>query len=346
VRDEATTPVSSTSLTATINLATVTVARQAVIDDALYVGGTEGSDRIIVNPNGSIRFGTTTLPLLSYGGPVIVFGNGGNDTISTNNVRFPVQFYGGAGNDYLSGGASDDILDGGDGNDRLLGGQGYDILLGGSGNDTMAGGAHDDFAIGDDMFDPVDGELFLFSFNNGEYEVELPIRLADAPGRDTINGDVGNDRLYGGPNNDRLNGGNGNDLLRGGTGNDTLDGGNNDDLLLGEDGADLLYGRAGNDILIGGRGTDTLYGYNGDDLLYGGDIFEFNTDEDLQELWMLWQSAQQDDAVSVLEGLFGDDDEVADTLHGETGIDWYLMFAKDKIRVTAETKAPNEFRNY
>ncbi len=346
VQDEFTTPPKPSSLATTINLAEVTVARQVVIDDVLYVGGSERSDRIIVSGDGSIRFNGTPLPKEWPGGRMVIFGNAGSDTITTSGVRFPVEFYGGTGNDYLAGGTSDDILDGGDDNDRILGGNGNDILLGGSGNDRLTGGAGDDYAFGDHMIDFINGEMFTFSFNGGAEMVELPIRLGSNPGRDIIAGDNGNDILYGGPANDTLTGGNGNDLLRGGEGSDRLDGGYGDDLLLGEGGADLLYGRNGADILIGGSGLDSLYGGNDDDLLYGGDLLEDTTDDDLQDLWMLWRTAQQEDAVTALESLFGEDDIAGDVLHGERGDDWYLLFANDRLRISSEAKAPNEIRRY
>jgi autotransporter-associated beta strand protein len=346
VQDEFTTPPKPTSLATTIDLAEVTVARQAVIDGALYVGGSEQSDRIIVSGDGSVRFNGVPLPKEWPGGRFIVLGNGGSDTISTSGVRFPVEFYGGAGNDYLAGGTSDDILDGDDDNDRILGGNGNDILLGGSGNDRLSGGNGDDYAFGDHMIDFANGEMFTFSFSGGADMVELPIRLGSKPGRDTIAGDNGNDTLDGGPGNDTLTGGNDDDLLRGGEGNDRLDGGNGDDLLLGEGGADLLYGRGGHDILIGGSGLDSLYGGNDDDLLYGGDLLEDNTDDDLQDLWMFWRTAQPEDAVDALESLFGDEDASGDTLHGERGDDWYLLFARDRLRVSSEAKSPNVIKTY
>jgi Ca2+-binding RTX toxin-like protein len=349
VRDEATMPLSPSSLTTTIDLATITVAQQAIIGDALFVGGTEGTDRIIVSANGSIRFNSKLLPNIWEGGRVVVLGNGGNDTITTSSVRFPIEFYGGAGNDYLAGGNSDDILDGGEGNDRLLGGNGNDILLGGGGADRLYGGNGDDYGLGDHFLDRDSGEPTFFAFYDAfgdvDFEVELPISLSDRPGADTVNGDGGNDVLYGGPMNDRLNGGSGNDLLRGGDGNDVLDGGHGDDFLLGEVGSDILYGRNGSDVLIGGQDIDTLNGGNGEDLLFGGDIFEGNTDEDLAELWMMWRNFEQDDAIDALisgDNPLGEDDELADTLNGERDIDWYVLFARDRIRTTAETRAPNQ----
>ena len=108
----------------------------------------------------------------------------------------------------------------------------------------------------------------------------------------------------------------------------------------------MLYGRNGADILIGGSGLDSLYGGNDDDLLYGGDLLEDTTDDDLQDLWMLWRTAQQEDAVTALESLFGEDDIAGDVLHGERGDDWYLLFANDRLRISSEAKAPNEIRRY
>jgi Ca2+-binding RTX toxin-like protein len=65
------------------------------------------------------------------------------------------MYYGGPGNDQITGSSSndtingqggDDILNGGAGNDTLYGGAGNDILAGGSGNDILWGG------IGADKF--------------------------------------------------------------------------------------------------------------------------------------------------------------------------------------------------
>jgi hypothetical protein len=328
-----------------LDLTRVSIDQQAIIGDALYVGGTEGSDRIIVTANGTIRYNNKLLPNIYEGGRVVVLGNGGNDTITTSSVRFPIEFFGGAGNDYLAGGNSDDILDGGDGADRILGGNGNDILLGGSGADRLYGGNGNDYGFGDHQIDLEFGEPTMFTFYDAfgeiEFEVELLIGESESPGKDTINGDAGDDVLYGGALNDRLNGGAGNDLLRGGDGNDVLDGGAGDDFLLGEFGADTLYGRNGNDILIGGLGVDALNGSNGDDLLFGGDIFDGNTGEDVAELWMLWRNFQQEEAVDELLAL-GEDDELADMLNGERDIDWYILFERDRIRTTAETRSPNQ----
>jgi autotransporter-associated beta strand protein len=334
----------------TINLPPVVLSPVAEIDGSIYVGGTQGSDRIIVSPASGggvmIRYNNTNYGPLSVSDKVVVFGNGSNDTITVSG-RFdiPVEFYGGEGNDYLAGGNGDDILDGGPGDDRLLGGNGNDILLGGAGNDRLSGGNGDDLMYGDSSVNLTVPREFD--------ELVLVLPPPNQQGRDIIAGDNGNDIAYGEGGNDTITGGNDDDLIRGGDGNDRLDGGNGNDFLLGEGGADLLYGRSGNDILIGGGGLDSLYGGNEDDLLFGGDLFEGNTDDDLQDLWMLWRSSGANDdpnaagsAFDVLEDLFGDYDLFGDTLTGERGDDWYAMFQNDRFRTSSEAKLPNEFRFY
>ncbi|MBV8270743.1 MAG: hypothetical protein JO067_00565 [Cupriavidus sp.] len=91
-------------------------------------------------------------------------------------------YFGGAGNDALSGADLEaDYLFGLEGNDTLYGYGGDDVLDGGTGNDRLYGGY----------------------------------------GNDTLQGGEGHDDLYGGDGNDVLDGGAGNDYLNGGTGNDT-----------------------------------------------------------------------------------------------------------------------------
>ena len=58
---------------------------------------------------------------------IVAYGLAGNDTISAGNVGYPVEFYGGLGNDYLRGADGDDLLSGGAGNDLILGGDGDNL---------------------------------------------------------------------------------------------------------------------------------------------------------------------------------------------------------------------------
>jgi autotransporter-associated beta strand protein len=334
----------------TIDLTSVVVSRLVVIDGVLYVGGTDRSERIIVQSSNSqgvfVKIdGRNYYPSEPVWDRVVVYGNGGSDSITVTGYVLPVEFYGGAGNDYLAGSSYADLLDGGEGNDRILGGNGDDVLLGGGGNDRLSGGNGNDYLHGDDTVDNVSGMAVYFD----SLEREISIGHSANPGRDTLAGDNGDDIVDGGPNDDRVAGGNGNDIVRGGAGNDRVDGGNDDDLVLGDDGADLLYGRAGNDVLIGGYGIDSLYGESGDDLLYGSGLFEDVELDDLIAIWMSWRDGDSEGAADALTDL-AMDDLVGDTLHGDRGIDWYLLFAeyavagKDRLRVASDGRAPNEVR--
>ncbi|HSV72020.1 MAG TPA: calcium-binding protein [Methylibium sp.] len=218
------------------------------------------------------------------------------------------QFFGGLGNDTITGGDGYDSLFGEGGNDVIYGGSatpqgelynGYDLLIGGAGNDTLFGGG----------------------------------------GYDTLEGGIGNDRLDGGQANDTLTGGAGIDrfflnrdggaetdlvtdfsiadvdvidlsslgisdfatvqrLITGGTlGSSlsarldnaahvlTLQGISSTSLtsanfvlsalsapqnIIGGSYIDDLFGGLGNDTITGGDGYDALFGETGNDRLYGG----------------------------------------------------------------------------
>src|SRR5262245_61221683 len=109
-----------------------------------------------------------------------------------------LQFYGGSGNDDITGGALNDTLVGNAGRDQLSGGGGNDALDGGAGVDILEGGAGDD-------------------------------RLSGGLGIDILSGDAGNDTLDGGDSADLMSGGDDNDLLEGGAGADNMDGGDGND---------------------------------------------------------------------------------------------------------------------
>jgi hypothetical protein len=88
----------------------------------------------------------------------------------------------------------------------------------------------------------------------------------DPNGKDTLNGDDGDDILKGLAGEDELLGGTGNDMLDGGEGNDKLGGG---------DGQDNLQGGDGNDELDGGSGQDWMFGGLGDDIYHVDDILDY-----------------------------------------------------------------------
>ena len=94
-------------------------------------------------------------------------------------------FYGGPGNDSITGGGGDDWAHGGQGSDTLGGGGGHDRLVGGEGNDNLAGGDGHDILVG-------------------------------GAGHDVLHGLTGHDLLIGGTGDDTLSGDAGRDLLLGG----------------------------------------------------------------------------------------------------------------------------------
>lgn len=211
--------------------ATVTITVTNIfVDDTgtLFVNGSSAGDRIVLqtSSNGStlVRFNNKANYVQGVSTKIIVFGQGGPDTITVSgNLGVPIELYGGAGNDYLAGSSSSDLLDGGEGTDRLLGGGGDDFLYGGGGNDTISGGVGNDLVDGDRSYD--------ISATNEIGDLVLGANQ----GRDNLGGDAGNDVLIGWGNIDTLAGAAGNDLLIGGALGDGIKGGLGDDLLYGGD---------------------------------------------------------------------------------------------------------------
>src|SRR5215470_11359832 len=237
---------------------------------------------------------------------IVVFGQGGNDTITldeSNGALPSAQLFGGDGNDTLTGGSGNDMLFGQAGNDVLLGKGGNDLLFGGAGNDTLTGGAGDDQMFGEagndrmiwnpgdgtDLFEGGDGndtaevnggngsEIFAITANGSRVRFD---RLNPAPFSLDI-GTTENLVLHAGGGDDVITAGNGlasliNLTLDGGAGNDTITGGDGNDLLIGGDGNDTIIGGRGNDTARLGTGDDTFVWNPGDgsDTVDGGDGFD------------------------------------------------------------------------
>lgn len=258
---------------------------------------------------------TATMGNYSASNKTIVYGGGGNDTITQADLTIPAEFYGEDGDDALYGAMNNDWLVGGPGNDRInasggdnvvwgddaptsnnpnpqdldVGGNdqlsgldGNDVFYGGGGNDLISAGGGDDYA-------------------NGGY------------GNDTIDGHSGDDRLYGGPGNDVINGHTGNDLLSGGDGDDRLFGREGDDVLIGGNGADVLDGGVGNDLLITGSVSNehsvrtsvtTVSNYSDATYADGAD-----NDAGLLALLIEWSSTGQKTTLAAITH-DGDDDDV------------------------------------
>jgi len=238
----------------------------------------------------------------------IIYGLGGNDTISGGSYGWDT-LAGGTGNDYYYGGNV--IEQDGEGIDTV------DVNPGQNGEYTMKANVENLIISGLSNMDN-------FITGNGN-ELDNIITAVGGLARFIIYGQDGNDTLYGNSFGDRLDGGAGADIMSGlggddyyyvdnigdiviedaargddvvyssinytlganletlvltdtanyGTGNslnNVLVGRNNgDDTLDGRDGDDRLEGWNGNDILYGGEGNDTLTGGAGNDIFDGGD---------------------------------------------------------------------------
>ncbi|AMN44277.1 beta strand repeat-containing protein [Rhodoplanes sp. Z2-YC6860] len=232
-----------------------------------------------------------------------IFGQGGDDTISLNEVNGALpaaELFGGAGNDTLIGGSGNDQLFGGAGNDTLEGKGGNDLLFGGAGNDTLIGGSGDDQMFGGSgndlmIWNPGDGtdlmeggdgndtaqvnggnaaEVFTITANGSRVRFD---RISPAPFSLDI-GTTENLVVNANGGDDTITAGNGlagliHLTLDGGAGNDTITGGDGNDLLIGGDGNDIVTGGRGNDTAQLGTGDDTFIWNPGDgsDVVDGGD---------------------------------------------------------------------------
>jgi Ca2+-binding RTX toxin-like protein len=182
--------------------------------------------------------------LMAAGGKTVVYGRGMNDTIQQGSLTKQAEFYGGDGDDYLSGNS---------GNDLLVGGLGLDRLIGNAGNNELWGD------------------------NVGQQDLDI----GDA---DNISASTGMDKIYGGGGNDSISAGSANDYVFGGWGADTIDGGAGNDRLYGGQGNDTITGFSGNDLLAGNEGDDRLYGQTGLDVLIGGDNADYMTGDSDNDL--------------------------------------------------------------
>jgi PKD repeat protein len=152
--------------TSTAAAMTVTVVAAELQTGSLFVGGTNAGETITLRPANtaggiSVTVGGSAVGTFTpaAGGRLVVYAQGGNDTVELLSRRFGNTTYrltqravlsGGAGNDVLDAreATGNDVLLGGDGTDTQYGGAGRDILVGGLGADQLRGGDGDDVLIG------------------------------------------------------------------------------------------------------------------------------------------------------------------------------------------------------
>jgi T5SS/PEP-CTERM-associated repeat protein len=169
---------------------------------------------------------------------IILNGTPGNDTLGSLGQPGPVEIFGDSGDDTLTGSNFGDIIFGGDGNDTLYGGPGNDQIYGQGGNDLIIGGD----GRGDDYYDGGAG------VNTVEYSsATLPITVNLATGTASGDPDIGTDTLV---NIQNVIGGSGNDVIIGNGQDNVLDGGAGNDQLAGGGGNDTLIGNSGIDTAV------------------------------------------------------------------------------------------------
>lgn len=271
-------------------------------------------------------------------GTLRVNGLGNNDRVVVSlasggriNVRYNAQSV------FLTGVTNKIVVFGQGGDDTLMvsGSVPYAVeFYGGDGNDYLAGGLLDDVLDGGD-------------------------------GSDRLFGNAGNDRLFGGGGADAMSGGLGNDLVDGDRsheisasnqvgalvlpgialqGRDTVNGDQGVDVLFGWGGNDSLSGGSENDLAIGGAGLDIISGGAGTNVMHGSDL---NTTDEatLALLAQDWFNGNITTVVDRISNTLKQNDFTEDRLYGETGIDYYLLYALDLIARPAEKNAPNQIRN-
>ena len=132
---------------------------------ALFVGGTTAADTITIKPADAsgtlnVTIGKTDLGNFKPTGHLVVYGQAGDDTIKLQtasikgsgkvSVSAPAFLFGDDGNDTIStaGSSANNVLEGGAGNDTLQAASGRDLLVGGLGADVLHGDGGDDLLVG------------------------------------------------------------------------------------------------------------------------------------------------------------------------------------------------------
>jgi len=285
-----------------------TATGDSIGTDSLYnfevvLGGTAGTDQLIVNGWSGTIDGGSGLSILDYsvqtsavtvnlsGGTGFAYGAGfGTDTLF--NIDAVI---GSTGNDTLIAGNSGNSLYGGSGNDVIQGGAGNDLLDGGSGQNVLD--YHTDTAGVTVHLNGSAAGVATGSNIGADTVYNFEVVLGGS-GNDTLIGDNLGDTLYGNGGNNSLYGGTGNDTFYGGTGNDVIDGGAGINVLdysaatssltvalngslagtatgaaIGTDtlyNVEVIVGSTAADTLIGDTNADTLYGGSGNDVLIPG----------------------------------------------------------------------------
>jgi Ca2+-binding RTX toxin-like protein len=200
----------------------------APVTTAVTVDGGGGADKLTVASAGPEIDPSASLHQIG------VFGNGGNDIITTP--------------------ATADLIRGGDGNDTVDGGPGGDNINGQRGVDTVTYASR-----------PASQPVYVNMQQNFD---GIAPPSGSSGGREGDSPEVEN--VIGTPGNDTIIGFNSKGNIYDNSAANTFTGGGGNDLLVGLEGADRLLGGAGNDRLLGGGQKDKLVGAGGRDKCVGG----------------------------------------------------------------------------
>jgi Ca2+-binding RTX toxin-like protein len=184
--------VAGDSTDVTVNAVYVTADPSNPDQLALFVGGSNGDDTILVRQGTTAGYLDAVINGVDRGqfaissgagtiGRIIAYGNDGNDTITINPSAGLIDAIldGGAGNDVLTAGAGNALIDGGAGDDVLNGGSARNVMIGGLGQDTLNGGDDGDILIGGTFGSSGDLDALFALMAIWESSESYPRRLTD-----------------------------------------------------------------------------------------------------------------------------------------------------------------------
>lgn len=244
---------------------------------AVEIFGDSSSSSIFVKTGGQQETFSNVTKLVFKGGAH-------HDTLVVDaTISIPLEFDGGAGNDYCQSGNGNDVLIGGPGSDTLLGGDGADTIRGGVDSDILDGGPGLDQLFGDAGYDRLieqvgpslvredvlsggdDTDKHVFAFSNNDDDVRLVNFVNTGESTFEVSLVVTNDGVETAFNFD-WNSNSETSLEQ-----IAFDCAGGNDRFVADDSVILnleVYGGIGNDYIEAGKGGSArLYGEDGDDTL-------------------------------------------------------------------------------
>lgn len=253
--------------------------------------GASGNDSIIAGDRWAWLSGRS----VSYQGvasEILMYGQGGNDTLVAASRSIPIYADGGAGNDTLIAQET--------GNEirrvaipeinaavLFVDSEGQNTyVIGYASPDSASGAAYNDASnldrmIGDVLIDASGTSDKLFVYDHGDTSANTYAITSSALTRGDFR------VMYSGLDEVTLQAGRGNDsiLANQATIPVRIYGNEGNDILVGGSSGDVLNGGAGLDILVGGAGADTIRGGDGQDILVGGSMKSYTDYSSLLNAW-------------------------------------------------------------